>query len=93
MGLFGGIAERYQVYIDGGMYAMNLLYALHYNQIAACILNCSHTPEKDELLRNICGIKDSENFIAMIACGIPPERFKIAISRRYERSDTNNIID
>jgi nitroreductase len=93
VGVFGGVAERYQVYIDGGMYAMNTLYALHEQQIAACILNCSHTPDKDKRMRNICKIRNSEVFIAMIACGIPPANFMVASSKRHEIDSTNTFMN
>jgi nitroreductase len=84
--VFFGINERYQAYIDGGMFAMNLLYSLHYNKIAACILNCSNTNKKDLMMRKVCDIKDNEVFIAMISCGKSPDQFKIALSHR-------NLID
>lgn len=83
IGVFGFHGERNSAYIDGGMYAMNLLYSLHYERISACILNCNTWPEKDLELRKLCGIKESEVFIAMITCGIPPENFRIASSKRY----------
>lgn len=89
VGMFCGQAERNEVFIDGGMYAMNLLYALHYNKIGACILNCSTTVEKDTLLRKYVSIKPSEVFIAMIACGNPPDTFSVPISKRYELFNTN----
>lgn len=92
LSLFTRDFERSQAYIDGGMYAMNVLYALHCQQIAACILNCSNWPEKDIKLRKLCGIKDREVFIAMVACGIPPKNFKVAISKRYKLESTNTII-
>ncbi len=83
LGVFISTAERNQAFVDGGMHAMNLLYALHHHTVAACILNCSHDPEKDKRLRKACGIKDSEVFIAMIACGYPPENFRVASSKRH----------
>jgi nitroreductase len=83
--------ERYQVYIDCGMYAMNLLYALHYNQVAACILNCSFDYEKELEVKRIAGIKDSEVLIAMIACGEATDDFKIALSHRYGIEKTNTF--
>ena len=92
IGVFHGTGERNQAFIDGGMYAMNLLYALHSQNIACCILNCSNSVEKDLTLRSICGIKESEVFIAMITCGIPPEEFKIAVSKRYEVQHTTTIV-
>jgi len=92
VGVFNGEEERNQAYIDGGIYLMNLVYSLHYNQIAACILNCSNSIEKDKELRKLSMIKESEVFIAMVACGIPPETFKIATSTRYSLDKTNVII-
>ena len=89
LGAFSETTERYQAYIDGGMFAMNLLYALHSQEIACCILNCSNTPEKDKALQSICKIKKSEVFIAMIACGIPPEEFSVALSPRYDLIEIN----
>lgn len=82
LSVYAELSERYQGYIDGGMFAMNLLHALHTKQIAACIMNCSHTMKKDLLMRRLTGIPESEVFIAMIACGIPPEEFKLALSKR-----------
>jgi nitroreductase len=93
LSVFSHVAERNQVFIDGGIYAMNLLYSLHYYKIAACILNCCHAPSKDKELRTLCNILDSEVFIVMIACGIPPNNFKITISKRYDIGKTTNFID
>ncbi len=93
LGGFNGLRERNAAFIDGGMYAMNLLYAIHFQQIAACPLNCSLDMQKEKTLRKYCNIKDSEVFIMMIACGIPPENFKTAISKRYKLDKTHTIIE
>jgi hypothetical protein len=93
IGVFLGNNERNQVYVDGGLYAMNLLYTLHYHKIATCILNCSVTVDQDKKLRAICNIKPSEVFIAMIICGNLPELFKIAVSKRYKIDKTNTIVE
>lgn len=82
LGVFADSSERYQAWIDGGMFAMNLLYALHSQEVAACILNCSHTAKKDKKMRNVCPVKESEVYIAMISCGYAPESFKVALSPR-----------
>ena len=92
VGVFTGPRERNEVYIDGGMYAMNLLYCMHYYEIVGCILNCSNDIQKDLRLRNLCKIKDSEVFIAMISCGLPADKFSVAISPRYTLGNTNQII-
>jgi len=93
IGVFYGQDERNQVLIDGGMYTMNVLYGLHYTKIGACVLNCSNSVEKDKQLRIACKIRKSEVFIAMISCGIPPESFMAAASKRYSVDKTNTIID
>ncbi|MDP2485781.1 nitroreductase family protein [Pseudoalteromonas marina] len=75
--------ERNSGFVDGGMYGMNILYALHAESIAACILNAAHTPEKDLKMRRVAKVPNDETFVAFIAGGIPPESFKIARSYRY----------
>ncbi len=92
LGVYGHSFERNQAFIDGGMYLMNLLYALHFKAIGTCPLNCSNTPEKDKILQKLCNIPPSEVFICMIACGIPPEEFKLATSPRYDIAYTNRVI-
>jgi len=79
---YRGLAERNGMFVDGGIYAMNLLYALHSFRIGACPLNWSSTPNKDILLRKTIPISDSHTVIMMIACGSPPEKFKLASSKR-----------
>lgn len=76
-------SERSIGLVDGGMYCMNLLYTLHASSIGACILNAAHSAEKDKQMRAVSEIPSSEVFVAFIACGIPPDNFKIATSFRY----------
>lgn len=92
IGMFYTHAERNQAFIDGGIYAMNLLYTLHYYEIGACILNCSVTPEKDIKLREATAVKPSEVFIAMISCGNLPDEFSYPISKRYSIDITHKDI-
>ena len=89
LGAFSYTNERNQVFIDGGIYAMNLLYALHHQKIATCIMNCSFDFDKELMIKTMCGVKESEVLIAMIACGYPVPEFKIANSPRYPLSKTN----
>lgn len=84
LGVFNEAMERNQAYIDGGIFAMNLLYSLHSQHIACCILNCSNTPKKDYLFQKECRINPNEVFIAMVACGIPPEEIHVAASPRHD---------
>lgn len=81
--VYCNFGERNQAFVDGGIHALNILYSLHYYSIGACILNCSHDLLKDRQMRKLCNIPESEVFIAMISCGIPPKEFKIASSKRF----------
>jgi len=85
--IYQSAEERYSPYIDGGMHAMNLLYALHFYKIGACSLNWSKSPNEDLELRNVINIPNSEVVILMIACGKVPNDFKIATSKRNYYSE------
>lgn len=47
------VKERNNLFVDGGMYAMNLLYALHSYRIGACPLNWCYSTEQDLALRRL----------------------------------------
>lgn len=79
---FFGIGERNQCWIDGGMFAMSLVYALHSLGLGSCCLNWSVEYEVDRALKNAVGIDDSESIIMMIAVGHLPENLKVAQSNR-----------
>jgi nitroreductase len=81
---YAGSNERNAAYVDGGIYVMNLLYALHYNEIAGCILNASFNIDRDLKMRTLVNLEDSEVFVAIIVIGIPPESFKVAFSPRLD---------
>lgn len=74
-------------YVDGGIYAMNLLYALHFNKIGACPLNACFTPEDELKVRKIIAMPDNENFVLFIAIGGVPNHFSLANSHRYNSND------
>src|SRR5699024_7322570 len=71
---FRGVIERNQSYIDGGMYAMSLIYALHSLGLGTCPLNLSITNNIEDKIKKTTGISDSEVLIMMIEVGhIPKE--------------------
>lgn len=72
--------ERDCVYTDCGIFAMNLLYSLHYHEVGACILNWSVTPDNDRMCRKIVPVHDNEVICSLIACGNVPEHFKVCNS-------------
>lgn len=79
--------ERFSPYIDGGIFAMNLLYALHYYHIGACPLNWSENVESNKKLHQLLGIPNHEIVIMMICCGMAPKEFKIVRSKRKSLND------
>lgn len=79
--------ERNLPYVDGGMYTMNLLYALHFNKVAAIPLNWCRTKEEDLKMRKIIPIPNSEVIIVFVGCGNLPNDFKLAVSKRYNYKD------
>lgn len=81
---FIGVGERNQAYIDGGMYAMTLLYALHSLGYGTCCLNLSLQPKTDQALRRAANIPASEALVMMVAVGRLPEELHVATSPRKE---------
>ncbi len=82
LGAFLSVGERNQCWIDGGLFAMTLVYALHSLGLGTCCLNWSVEYEQDRRLREVAGIRDSENIIMLLAVGHLPERFRVAYSQR-----------
>ena len=79
---FTGTVERYQGWIDGGMFAMLLLLALHAKGLGAVALNWSVNHTKDRALRKAVEIPDHERIIMLIGCGYPVRDCLVPISKR-----------
>lgn len=74
--------ERHQAYIDAGMFAMTLVYALQAQGIASCCLNLSISCLQDMALRRDCKIPVCETPIMMIVIGYPTDSLLVAVSTR-----------
>jgi nitroreductase len=85
------IHERNENHLNGGMFAMTLLQALHFNRIAACALNWSVENSKDLTMRKILNIPDNEVILLVISCGYPPKSFKIASSPRKKATEITTV--
>lgn len=79
--------ERHDCYVNGGIFVMNLCYALHYFGVAHCILHWSVPPEVDREAHGFLGIPPNEAIVQVIACGLPPAEFDVAASPRLAVSD------
>ena len=85
--LFTGTSERYQSWIDGGMFSMSLLLALHSGGLGAISLNWSVLNRQDKALRAAADIPDHERIIMLIGCGYPVENSKVPVSSRRSPED------
>jgi nitroreductase len=78
------IEERNDPYVNAGIFIMNLCYALHYYKIGCCILNWHVVPETDLIARELLHIPCSESIVAIIACGLVPDKFEVAQSPKKD---------
>lgn len=66
--------EVHQVFIDGGMYAMNILHSLHYEGLATIPLSAALNDVQEKHVRNVLGIDDAEVLIMFVGVGNYPEK-------------------
>lgn len=86
---FNRSREVFQAFIDGGMYAMSVLNALHYEKIATIPLSASLTLRQARNIRQIVGMKKSEIPILLIGAGRYPSE---CLTTRSERREADIII-
>ena len=79
--------ERHDCYVNGGIFVMNLCYALHWHGVAHCILHWSVPPAADREAHRLLDIPDNEAILQVIACGMPPEEFDVAASPRRSAAE------
>lgn len=82
--------EIHQAYIDGGLYAMNLINALHSLGLGTIPLSCGFDYRKLQGL-SIFGVKENEVPIVIIGFGYLLDEFKVAISERKDINITNTF--
>ena len=75
-------SEHYQHWIDGGLFSMSIMYALHSLGIASCPLNWSQTPKADKAIRKALDIKNNHTIMMMIGFGYPDDDNKVCSSTR-----------
>jgi nitroreductase len=89
--LFSGVTERNQAFIDGGMFAMSLLYALHYLGLGTCCLNWVTLAETDERAHAVLEVPKSERILMAIAVGHLREEFHVTCSARRPVSEVLSV--
>lgn len=76
--------ELNQVFVDGGLYAMNLMYALHFYDIANIPLTMAHKESYRNQIKKEMGIPENEVPILLIGVGSYKESWKVAQSLRKD---------
>lgn len=82
--------EVHQAYVDGGLYAMNLINAFHFLGVGGIPLSCGFSASKLKKVTEF-GIPENEVPILIYAFGNLPEKFNIAVSTRKDISRTNTF--
>lgn len=82
--------EVHQAYIDGGLYAMNLINALHFSGLGTIPLSCGFEHEKLQKLLDF-NIPENEVPIVLIVFGNMVDKFNVAVSSRKEITKTNTF--
>lgn len=89
---FTDLGERNQAWIDGGLFAMSLAYALHAAQLGTCFLNWSAPFYRDAAMRKAFNIPDHEAVITYLAVGHLPEELVLAESPAPVASDILTVL-
>lgn len=86
-GLFAGANERNQPFIEGGLFAMSLVWALHGLGLDSCMLNMSQSSARLRHMRAALGVPESEAVIMFIAIGYGESGHRVARSPRRPLRD------
>lgn len=90
---FVEVGERYQAWIDGGMFSMSVCLAFHSLGYGTCCLNWSKEYKDDIALRKVAHIGEEEQVIMLMAIGTLPEFFNVAYSARRPLTDVLEVHD
>lgn len=81
-GAFFDASERHEPYVDGGLFAMSLMYALLSQGLATCCLNWCVAPANDKALRKLLKLSESESVVMLMAIGFPAPNTDVPRSPR-----------
>ncbi len=92
LSVFENANERNQAYIDGGIYLMGLLLALHSVGLGSVALNWSKYKSEDKKFRKSSRIKDCEVIISFVGVGSLKENMTVPKSERSKIEDILTVI-
>lgn len=78
---FYNSSERRLPYVDGGIFVMNMLYALHYYKLGACVLNGSFEETAEKEIRKLINMQAEEVVIACIAVSNPKSSSTLLVAK------------
>lgn len=82
-----GFYEQNLPFVDGGLYAMNLLYSLHYYGLATIPLTMGHKWRITKKIKQEMLLPSHEVPVLLIGVGTFKDDFKVAVSHRYTYKD------
>lgn len=84
--------EAFQAFIDGGMYAENILNALYYLNIGAVPLSAALSMEQEKNVRQAIDIDDAEVIILFVGVGNYPDN-EILVTKSERKKPLIKIIE
>lgn len=81
--------EPFQQYVDGGLYAMNLINALQSVGLGTIPLSCGFYRDRLRALKGLMSIPANETLIVIIGLGELLPQFNVAVSSRKDITYTN----
>lgn len=88
LNLYQNEFERNTVFVDGGIFIMNLLYALNSFGILSCPIIWGSEPDMDGQLETILNIPHSHKIVALVVAGYPNgKKYKAALSPKRKVED------
>lgn len=92
LSVFRDSKERNQAFVDGGLFSMTLMYALHHAGLGCCPLNWSAGRRKDVRLRRLLGIADHTVVVVLLGVGALKPVFQVASSPRRRSTEVIRIV-
>jgi nitroreductase len=90
---FSGAGERNQAWIDGGIFSMSLVLALHGLGVASCMLNMSVQNKVERQLKKRFDIPSHEVIIMQIAIGYARPGYRVARATKNAIEDIAIFVD
>lgn len=87
LGCFLSVGERNQCWIEGGMFSMTLVHALHWLGLGSCCLNWAKESAEDMTLHALVPIPDDESVVMVIVVGNLPAELQVTHSPRRNLDD------